>query len=90
MPDRVEIGAKFDYRVRFNAGPESVHATFNGKSQNKSAAAFIAPDRPGFYLLTLTAEKNGLDSTKPYVTNDFFEYAMPLTGGIEPKTQIFV
>ena len=22
--------------------------------------------------------------------NDFFEYAMPLTGGIEPKTQIFV
>ena len=31
-----------------------------------------------------------LDSTKPYVTNDFFEYAMPLTGGIEPKTQIFV
>ena len=31
-----------------------------------------------------------LDSEKPYVTNDFFEYAMPLTGGIEPKTQIFV
>ena len=31
-----------------------------------------------------------LDSKKPYVTNDFFEYAMPLTGGIEPKTQIFV
>src|SRR5210317_374392 len=31
-----------------------------------------------------------IDSTKPYVTNDFFEYAMPLTGGIEPKTQIFV
>ena len=31
-----------------------------------------------------------LDSIKPYVTNDFFEYAMPLTGGIEPKTQIFV
>ena len=31
-----------------------------------------------------------LDSTKPYFTNDFFEYAMPLTGGIEPKTQIFV
>ena len=31
-----------------------------------------------------------LDNTKPYVTNDFFEYAMPLTGGIEPKTQIFV
>ena len=31
-----------------------------------------------------------LDETKPYVTNDFFEYAMPLTGGIEPKTQIFV
>ena len=31
-----------------------------------------------------------LDITKPYVTNDFFEYAMPLTGGIEPKTQIFV
>ena len=33
----------------------------NGKSQNKSAAAFIAPDRPGFYLLTLTAEKNGIE-----------------------------
>ena len=31
-----------------------------------------------------------IDSTKPYVTNEFFEYAMPLTGGIEPKTQIFV
>ena len=31
-----------------------------------------------------------LDNKKPYVTNDFFEYAMPLTGGIEPKTQIFV
>ena len=31
-----------------------------------------------------------LDETKPYVTNDFFEYAMPLTGGIEPKTQLFV
>jgi 6-phosphofructokinase 1 len=31
-----------------------------------------------------------LDEKKPYVTNDFFEYAMPLTGGIEPKTQIFV
>ena len=31
-----------------------------------------------------------IDSMKPYVTNEFFEYAMPLTGGIEPKTQIFV
>ena len=31
-----------------------------------------------------------IESTKPYVTNEFFEYAMPLTGGIEPKTQIFV
>ena len=31
-----------------------------------------------------------IDPTKPYVTNEFFEYAMPLTGGIEPKTQIFV
>jgi len=31
-----------------------------------------------------------LDESKPYVTNEFFEYAMPLTGGIEPKTQIFV
>jgi len=31
-----------------------------------------------------------IDSTKPYLTNEFFEYAMPLTGGIEPKTQIFV
>jgi len=31
-----------------------------------------------------------LHESKPYVTNDFFEYAMPLTGGIEPKTQIFV
>ena len=34
--------------------------------------------------------KEFLDESKPYVTNDFFEYAMPLTGGIEPKTQIFV
>ena len=34
--------------------------------------------------------KEFLDDKKPYVTNDFFEYAMPLTGGIEPKTQIFV
>jgi len=33
---------------------------------------------------------NFLSTDKPYVTNDFFEYAMPLTGGIEPKTQIFV
>ena len=31
-----------------------------------------------------------LEDEKPYVTNEFFEYAMPLTGGIEPKTQIFV
>ena len=31
-----------------------------------------------------------LDKSKPYITNEFFEYAMPLTGGIEPKTQIFV
>jgi len=31
-----------------------------------------------------------LEKNKSYVTNDFFEYAMPLTGGIEPKTQIFV
>jgi hypothetical protein len=31
-----------------------------------------------------------LDNEKPYVTNEFFTYAMPLTGGIEPKTQIFV
>ena len=31
-----------------------------------------------------------LEKNKPYVTNDFFEYAMPLTEGIEPKTQIFV
>ena len=30
-----------------------------------------------------------LDENKPYVTNDFFEYAMPLTGGIEKKTQIY-
>ena len=33
---------------------------------------------------------NFLSPDKPYVTNDFFEYAMPLTGGIEPKTQLFV
>ena len=31
-----------------------------------------------------------IEHDKPYVTNEFFEYAMPLTGGIEPKTQIFV
>ena len=31
-----------------------------------------------------------LENEKPYVTNEFFKYAMPLTGGIEPKTQIFV
>ena len=31
-----------------------------------------------------------LDNKKPYVTNEFFKYAMPLTGGIEPKNQIFV
>ena len=31
-----------------------------------------------------------IEQDKPYVTNEFFEYAMPLTGGIEPKTQIFV
>ena len=34
--------------------------------------------------------KEFIDKDKPYVTNEFFEYAMPLTGGIEPKTQIFV
>ena len=33
---------------------------------------------------------NYLSADKPYVTNEFFEYAMPLTGGIEPKTQLFV
>ena len=31
-----------------------------------------------------------IEKDKPYVTNEFFQYAMPLTGGIEPKTQIFV
>jgi len=31
-----------------------------------------------------------IEQDKPYVTNEFFDYAMPLTGGIEPKTQIFV
>ena len=34
--------------------------------------------------------KEFIEKDKPYVTNEFFEYAMPLTGGIEPKTQIFV
>ena len=34
--------------------------------------------------------KEFIEKDKPYVTNDFFQYAMPLTGGIEPKTQIFV
>jgi len=34
--------------------------------------------------------KDFIEKDKPYVTNEFFEYAMPLTGGIEPKTQIFV
>ena len=34
--------------------------------------------------------KEFLDESKSYITNEFFEYAMPLTGGIEPKTQIFV
>ena len=61
VPERVEIGAKFDYRVRFTTEPETVRATFNGKSQNRSAATFIAPDRPGRYLLTLAAEKNGTE-----------------------------
>ena len=61
VPERVEIGAKFDYRVRFTTEPETVRATFNGKSQNRSASTFIAPDRPGRYLLTLAAEKNGTE-----------------------------
>ena len=39
---------------------------------------------------TKNMPKEFLDDKKPYVTNDFFEYAMPLTGGIEPKTQVFV
>ena len=39
---------------------------------------------------TKAMPKDFLDENKPYVTNEFFEYAMPLTGGIEPKTQIFV
>ena len=39
---------------------------------------------------TKVMPKDFLDQNKPYVTNEFFEYAMPLTGGIEPKTQIFV
>ncbi len=39
---------------------------------------------------TKSMPKEFLDDKKPYVTNNFFEYAMPLTGGIEPKTQIFV
>ena len=39
---------------------------------------------------TKNMPKEFLDDKKPYETNDFFEYAMPLTGGIEPKTQIFV
>ena len=39
---------------------------------------------------TKNMPKEFLDDKKPYVTNEFFEYAMPLTGGIEPKTQIFV
>jgi hypothetical protein len=61
VPDRVEIGARFDYRGRFTAVPESVRATFNGNIQDKSSSAFIAPDRPGMYQLTLTAEKNGIE-----------------------------
>ena len=61
VPDRVEIGARFDYRARFTAEPESIRATFNGKSQNKSIATFIAPDQPGIYVLTLSAEKNGVE-----------------------------
>ena len=39
---------------------------------------------------TKSMPKEFLDQKKPYVTNEFFEYAMPLTGGIEPKTQIYV
>ena len=39
---------------------------------------------------TKAMPKDFLDENKPYVTNEFFQYAMPLTGGIEPKTQIFV
>jgi len=39
---------------------------------------------------TKNMPKEFLDDKKPYVTNDFFEYAMPLTGGIEPKTEVFV
>ena len=39
---------------------------------------------------TKNMPKEFLDDKKPYTTNKFFEYAMPLTGGIEPKTQIFV
>ena len=39
---------------------------------------------------TKVMPKDFLDENKSYVTNEFFEYAMPLTGGIEPKTQVFV
>ena len=39
---------------------------------------------------TKNMPNNYLSPDKPYVTNEFFEYAMPLTGGIEPKTQLFV
>ncbi len=40
--------------------------------------------------MLLNMPEEYLEKNKPYVTNNFFEYAMPLTGGIEPKTQIFV
>ena len=53
--------------------------------------SFIAKNMRSFLAKnTKNMPKEFLDDKKPYVTNDFFEYAMPLTGGIEPKTQIFV
>ena len=61
VPERVEIGAQFDYSTRFSAEPTVIQATFNGKSSKAQAASFTAPDRPGTYQLTINAEKDGVE-----------------------------
>lgn len=61
VPERVEIGAQFNYSTRFSAEPTVIQATFNGKSSKARTASFTAPERPGTYQLTINAEKDGVE-----------------------------
>lgn len=59
VPERVEIGAQFKYRVRCSSEPTSFRVAFNGVTRREGAATFTAPDLPGIFTMYIEAEKNG-------------------------------